>query len=288
MVLTALAYGAVPFLLAVLGAATTARWRPSARLRSGVQHVAAGVVFAAVAGEVVPDIAQRHSPTATVVGFAVGTAVVLGLRQLRNRADAAGHTSPTSLIAAVGVDVAIDGVLVGVGVTVGGHAALLLTIALSLELLFLGLTVSAQILQNSSPRTAIATTAALAALLPMDTNEDDTPQIATPGASPAQPRRRRTTRNLLVGLVAAGSLVLTTAGVALARSDNGNAAKPEGRSGMSREMKAMHGSEEMVRMHAKLSPELRAEIDRMRDRMGEMDGMDGMTHGRMGSMKEHG
>jgi ZIP family zinc transporter len=47
---------------------------------------------------------------------------------------------------------------------VGGHAGLLLTIALSLELLFLGLTVSAQILQTSSPRTA--TTAGLAALLP--------------------------------------------------------------------------------------------------------------------------
>lgn len=166
MVLTALAYGAVPFVLAVVGAATTARWRPSVRLRSGVQHVAAGVVFAAVAGEVVPDIAQRHSPTATVVGFAFGTVVVLGLRQLRNRADATGDTSPTSLIAAVGVDVAIDGVLVGVGVTVGGHAGLLLTIALSLELLFLGLTVSAQLLQNSSPRTAIAITAGLAALLP--------------------------------------------------------------------------------------------------------------------------
>jgi hypothetical protein len=122
----------------------------------------------------------------------------------------------------------------------------------------------------------------------MDTNEDDTPQIATPGASPAQPRRRRTTRNVLVGLVAAGGLVLTTAGGALAQSDDGDAAEPEGRSGMSREMKAMHGSEEMVRMHAELSPELRAEMDRMHDRMGEMDGMDSMTDDGMGSMKDQG
>ncbi len=121
----------------------------------------------------------------------------------------------------------------------------------------------------------------------MDTNEDDTPQIATPGGGAAQPRRRRTTRNVLVGLVAAGGLVLT-AGGALAQSGDGDAAKPEGRSGMSREMKAMHGSEEMVRMHAKLSPELRAEMDQMHDRMGEMDGMDSMTDEGMGSMKEQG
>lgn len=156
-----------------------------------MQHVAAGVVFAAVAGEVVPDIAQRHSPTATVVGFAFGTAVVLGLRQLRNRADATGDTTPSGLIAAVGVDVAIDGVMVGVGVTVGGHAGLLLTIALSLELPFLGLTVSAQILQNSSPRTAIATTAGLAALLPAGAVAGS---AALAGRGPVHPRTRTLNR----------------------------------------------------------------------------------------------
>lgn len=119
----------------------------------------------------------------------------------------------------------------------------------------------------------------------MDIHEDDTPQITTPGASPGQPRRRRTTRNVLVGLVAAGGLVLT-AGGAFAQSDDGAAAEPERHSGMSREMKAMHGSEEMARMHAELSPELRAEMDRMHDRMGEMDGQDSMTDGGMGSMKD--
>lgn len=165
MVLTALAYGVIPFQLAVVGAATTARWRPGPRLRSAVQHIAAGVVFAAVASEVVPDIAQRHSPTAAV-RFALGTAVVLGLRQLHNRADATGDTSATSLIAAVGVDVRHRR---SPGRsrshrrrprrTVTDHGAQPRTALPRAHRL-------RPDLQNSPPRTAIATTAPLAALLP--------------------------------------------------------------------------------------------------------------------------
>ena len=109
----------------------------------------------------------------------------------------------------------------------------------------------------------------------MEINEHDAPQIAKPEGSEAHPRRRRPTRNALIGLVAVGGLVLT-AGSALAQSNEGDAAEREDRSCMSREMEAMHGSEEMRRMHAELSPELRAEMDQMHDRMGEMRGMGSM------------
>ncbi len=51
-----------------------------ARVTSAVQHFAAGVVFVAVAVELLPDLMRIHAPLTLVVGFALGTALVVGLR----------------------------------------------------------------------------------------------------------------------------------------------------------------------------------------------------------------
>ncbi len=58
---------------ATAAVAAPATWRaPGERVTSGVQHFAAGVELAALAGEVLPDLrAESHLP-AVLAGFTVG------------------------------------------------------------------------------------------------------------------------------------------------------------------------------------------------------------------------
>ncbi|EEF26041.1 conserved hypothetical protein [Ricinus communis] len=61
-------------------------------------------------------------------------------------------TVPTSLVAVLGIDVALDGLLVGLGFAAGQKEGLLLTIALTLEVLFLGLSGAVALAQAGSSR----------------------------------------------------------------------------------------------------------------------------------------
>lgn len=70
-----------PVAAAITGAVIATIREPSANLTSGVQHFAAGVVFAAVAGEVLPDI-RKQSLSAVLIGFAAGVDQAQGHREL--------------------------------------------------------------------------------------------------------------------------------------------------------------------------------------------------------------
>lgn len=53
---------------------------PGPRLGSAIQHFAAGMVFAAVAIELLPDVVSLHAPLATILGFSLGVAPMLVMR----------------------------------------------------------------------------------------------------------------------------------------------------------------------------------------------------------------
>nr|WP_239019054.1 transporter [Sphingobium terrigena] len=73
-----------------------------------------------------------------------------------------------AMLGAIGIDILIDGLVLGLAFVAGAKAGLLLTIALTLEVLFLGLTVTAELGETvRSRRKVIAITAALALLLPV-------------------------------------------------------------------------------------------------------------------------
>ena len=55
---------------------------------------------------------------------------------------------PLSLLMAIGVDIFIDGLLLGIGFTAGNTEGILLTIALSLELLSLGMATATELGEN--------------------------------------------------------------------------------------------------------------------------------------------
>lgn len=158
---------AFPVAAAIVGSVVAAFRPPGPKTSSAVQHFAAGVVFAAAAGEVLPQLKDQGHLLAAVVGFVVGVALMLGLQQLERRADARAEQTgraglPVGLIAAVGVDLLIDGVLVGLGATLGTRQGIILTVALTLEIAFLALAVAAELAETVGRGRAAVISSALA------------------------------------------------------------------------------------------------------------------------------
>lgn len=163
MMTAAWMYTLIPAAAAIIGATVAVNTRPGPNIVSAIQHFAAGVVFAAAAGEILPDVMHRGSPVATVIGGAIGVAVMLLVRQLETRAK-----GPVGLMTAVGIDILIDGLVLGIGFAASPRVGLLLTIALTLEILFLGLTVANELGESVRSRLKIVgITAALVLLLPI-------------------------------------------------------------------------------------------------------------------------
>ncbi|GAB2906061.1 ZIP family metal transporter [Rhodococcus aerolatus] len=158
---------AFPVGAAAIGATAAAFRRPGARVTSGVQHFAAGVVLAAVAGELLPELRLEGRLGAVVVGFVAGVGVLLALGALSRRQEAAARRRagggagrlPLGLLVAVGIDLLIDGLLVGLGVTLGSNQGLILTVALTTEILFLAVAVCIQLQELGVPRVRSATVA---------------------------------------------------------------------------------------------------------------------------------
>lgn len=163
----ALAFTLIPMIAAVLGAAATVWRRPGPVLVSALQHFAAGVVFAAAAGEILPDLKHAGSPWPVLLGGSIGIAAMLVIRALETRA-----AGSAGLMALVGIDLLIDGLVLGLAFAAGEGAGILLTFALTLEVVFLGLTVALELGEAApdqpppSPRRVLGLTAALVLALP--------------------------------------------------------------------------------------------------------------------------
>ena len=137
----------VPAAALVAGAIMASVRRPPPWLSSLAQHLAAGVVLASVAVELIPELRTR-SPVLTAVGFSLGIVLMLGLRivvRRLGRETSRGVVArreggpPVGLVAATGLDLLIDGLVLGAAFAVGQGAGIVLAIALTIELVFLGL-----------------------------------------------------------------------------------------------------------------------------------------------------
>ena len=157
------AYTLIPAAAAILGAAVAVNLRPGPVLVSAIQHFAAGVVFAAAAGEILPDLKHAGSIWATLVGGGLGVVAMLGLRNLEHRVK-----GPVGLMSVTGIDILVDGLVLGIAFAAGGKAGILLTVALTIEVLFLGLTVANELGEGGASKwKVIGLTAALVLLLPL-------------------------------------------------------------------------------------------------------------------------
>ena len=159
----AVAFTLIPVAAVLLGSLVAVVRRPSEAVVSAMQHLAAGVVFAAAAVEILPQVMHEGSPVATFIGGAIGIIVMLSLKAIEGRAK-----GPIAMLAAVGVDILIDGLVLGLAFVAGGKAGVLLTIALTLEVLFLGLTVTTELGEAIRSKVRIvAITVGIALLLPI-------------------------------------------------------------------------------------------------------------------------
>ena len=160
---SALIYTLIPVGAAVAGAGLAVTAKPGPTLTSAVQHFAAGVVFAAAAGEILPSVMHGGSPWATAIGGAIGVLVMLLVKQLETIVK-----GPVGLMTMVAVDVLIDGLVLGIAFVAGAKVGLLLTIALTMEVLFLGVTVANELGEVMRSRLkVVAIVAALLLLLPV-------------------------------------------------------------------------------------------------------------------------
>ena len=179
----------MPVAAAAIGAVTAVSWPPGARVKSSLQHFAAGVVFAVVAVELLPDVMRTRTPVEVVIGFATGIGLMLLLRRWAessaNHAQSEGTDTPapvstmlpeqaakavtgeasTGLLVAVGIDILLDGLLLGIAFAAGAKEGLLLTLALSLELLSLALATTASLLGRGASRMRASVVPVLLSLL---------------------------------------------------------------------------------------------------------------------------
>lgn len=150
-----------PVAFMILGGIAAIFRAPGPRLTSAIQHFAAGVVFAAIAVELLPELVGEHAPFAVLVGFALGVLLMLGVKALTERLGAkallpvGGTASPLGLVATIAVDVFIDGLLIGLGFAAGAEKGKMLTIALTIELIFLGLSATTGQMQAGVTRVKI-------------------------------------------------------------------------------------------------------------------------------------
>ncbi len=164
MLKLALLYSLIPLAASGIGGLIAAFWPPGEILKSIVQHFAAGVVFAAAALELIPKVSVK-SPWAAVLGFAVGIVTMVVLRSATAKLEkSSSDRANFGLIAAIGVDVLIDGLVTGAGFASGEQTGLLLIIALTIEFLFLGLTVAVNLGKQASRWKIVAVPPALSLL----------------------------------------------------------------------------------------------------------------------------
>ena len=184
----ALGLGAIGLVAGLLGsviAALATRSRTST-LTSYVQHFAAGLIIAAATLDLLPEALHLGAGWPLIIGFVLGTAFMLALRALLTRVGH-GHTHGEEhhhggggvqakaatgvnlrLAIALAVVVLIDGAIIGVAISAGGAAALLIAIALSIELLFVAASIAGSARAGGgSVGTAIGVGALVAVMMPI-------------------------------------------------------------------------------------------------------------------------
>lgn len=81
---------------------------------SAIQHFAAGVVFAALASELLPSLIHERSVVGTLIGGVLGVVAMLALKSATGKAK-----GPIGLVTAIGVDVMVDGIVLGIAFASG-------------------------------------------------------------------------------------------------------------------------------------------------------------------------
>ncbi|HKY30252.1 MAG TPA: hypothetical protein VJM12_20140 [Pyrinomonadaceae bacterium] len=164
-----LPYLIIAFGAGLLGAFVALVWSPGVTARGAIQHFAAGVVIAAVASDLIPEVQKIGTAPGVLGGFAAGGAAMIGLKWLVlkfEKYEKQKHQLPLGIAAAAGIDTLVDGAIISAGFSSGQQLGGLLAIALSVELFFLTLSVGSEFHKSKSNRwKGLAITSLIALML---------------------------------------------------------------------------------------------------------------------------
>jgi ZIP family zinc transporter len=166
-------FACIPALAAAAGASIAVLRTPRPPVTRALQHLAAGVVFAVVAVELLPEVIRARDPVEIGWTFGAGVAFMLGVEWVSTRLAAAGpgrrRLSLVELVG-IGVDMLLDGILVGIAFAVGARQGRLLAAALGAEFLSLAMSMASGLARRGAGRgRAVAVPSALALLVVVGT-----------------------------------------------------------------------------------------------------------------------
>lgn len=133
-----------------------------------VQHFAAGALLAVIAVALLGE-AVHSSRLGMSIGIIAGTAFMVALDVGMARIERRPGQGATGFLAVVTMDFFVDGLLLGVALGHESNLGLLLAIALTLEDVVVGVSVTATIVETYSGRRALLTMGLIALAFPIGT-----------------------------------------------------------------------------------------------------------------------
>ena len=154
-----LMFTAIPVIAIIIGGIISAHRQPSQGVRVIIQHFAAGVVFSAVALQILPELLLKPRIFPLVIGFSSGVVFMIGAEWLIETLIAGnnqvGGRGSKSLAFASGIEMFIDGLLLGISFGIGKKQGIMIAIALTIETLLLGLSVASSMLRDRMMRSRV-------------------------------------------------------------------------------------------------------------------------------------
>lgn len=139
-------YALLPVAAIFLGSIITFFKKPGIQAKGAILHFAAGVVFSVAAVELLPDIVKEHSPLEVAIGFGFGIFTMLMVKRFNEKIESGNQIQksviPLGLLITIGVDLVLDGLLLGVGFAAGQKEGVMLSLALTIEVFSLGIALS--------------------------------------------------------------------------------------------------------------------------------------------------
>lgn len=143
---TVLLYTLVPVLALIFAAMIAAFIVPRSSVVSLFQHFAAGVVFAAVAVELLPVLKKAGDPLIMTAGFIMGVITMLLIGKFAGK---------LGMVIPIAIDLFVDGMLVAIGFAAGSEGGFILLTGLSMEAVSLGLSEAPSLVKRGLSRKKI-------------------------------------------------------------------------------------------------------------------------------------
>jgi zinc transporter, ZIP family len=147
---------AMPAVVMLLGGALTFFWHPSKTFIGLVQHLAAGIILAALMIEVFPEMRRGDiAQSSLILSFVAGVLFMYGVKLLgdhlerRNAARIAEKQFNYGMIMTVFIDAALDGLTIGAGFAAGQKVGFALALGLSVEMLFLAMSLISETIKGA-------------------------------------------------------------------------------------------------------------------------------------------